>query len=255
MSHEPTGVLELVNVTKRYGGLAAVAGISLTILEGARHGIIGPNGAGKTTLFKLISGEVPLSHGSIRLFGHDITRMPPYRRAALRLGRTYQITNVFQQLTVEENGLLAVQGNMTRKFDMFGRRETAAMRARVADALAQVGLAGQAQTRVRELGYGQQRQLELALVLASDPRVILLDEPAAGLSPAERSVISDLVRALPADLTVVLIEHDMDLALKLVSQVTCMHNGECIAQGTPDEIRRNTLVQSVYLGDVTIRHA
>ncbi len=240
--------LELVALTKRFGGLVAVRNVSLRVAPGERRAIIGPNGAGKTTLFRMISGEVPLTSGRIMLSGLDISRVSAPRRVKLGLGRTYQITNVFPRLTLEENVYLALQGLERRKFDMLGRQATAQMRARTREVLAQLHLAQVAARPVSEIGYGQQRQLELALALVGDPKVLLLDEPAAGLSAAERSVMAGIVRELPSHLTLVLIEHDMDLALKLVDSVSVLHNGELIAEDTPADIQHNQLVQSIYLG-------
>jgi branched-chain amino acid transport system ATP-binding protein len=244
----PTPALELSEITKRYGGLTAVNGVSLSIAPGERRAIIGPNGAGKTTLFKLISGEVRLTHGSIRLFGREISHVSAPQRVKLGLGRTYQITNVFPGLSVEQNVFLALQGQISRKFDVFGPQSTARMRTRTREVLDQLHLGNDAPRPVREIGYGQQRQLELALALVGDPKVLLLDEPAAGLSSVERGVMSSLVSSLPRDLTVVLIEHDMDVALKLVDTVSVLNNGELLAEGSPADIQKNETVQAIYLG-------
>lgn len=241
--------LELDNVSKSFGALHAVDGVSFRVAVGERRAVIGPNGAGKTTVFNLISGELSVSSGSVALFGRDITRMPPYRRVALRLGRTYQITNVFLGLSVEENLLLAAQGLAGSKFDLFSPLPSKGeVRDRVSEALDATELAAKASLVARELSYGEQRQLELGLALATKPRVLMLDEPAAGLSAAERVHIGELVRGLPKTLTIVLIEHDMDLALGLVDSVTCLHFGRVIAEGEPEEIRKNPTVQEVYLG-------
>ncbi len=246
---DPALALQLENLSKAFGALRAVDGVSLGVPAGQRRAIIGPNGAGKTTVFNLISGELPPSGGRILLFGQDVTRMPPFRRVALRLGRTYQITNVFQGLTVEENVLLAAQGLSKTKFTLFGALPSSGpVRAAVVRAMEATGLAEKAHVPARELSYGEQRQLELALALATDPKVLMLDEPAAGLSATERTRIAALIRSLPSTLTVVLIEHDMDLALGLVDMVTCLHFGEVIAEGSPDAIRENPTVQEIYLG-------
>ncbi len=246
--------LELSDVTKHFSGLVAVNGVTLSVATGERRAIIGPNGAGKTTLFKMISGEVGLTRGSIRLFGQDITRVPAGRRVKLGLGRTYQITNIFPRLTLEENVFLALQGQGARKFDMMGAHATELMRVRTREILARLNLSAEARRQAGEIGYGQQRQLELALALSVDPKVLLLDEPAAGLSSAERGVMADIVRSLPRELTVVLIEHDMDLALKLVDSVSVLHNGELIAEDTPADIQRNQIVQDIYLGALDGAH-
>jgi branched-chain amino acid transport system ATP-binding protein len=242
--------LALIDVTKRYGGLTAVNGVTLSIATSERRAIIGPNGAGKTTLFRMISGEVSLTRGRITLFGHDISRVSAPDRVKLGLGRTYQITNIFPRLSAEENVFLALQGLARRKFDMFGPHATEHMRTRAREILESLHLDTVATQQARELGYGQQRQLELALALASNPKVLLLDEPAAGLSSVERGVMANLVRALPRELTIVLIEHDMDLALRLVDSVSVLHNGELIAEDTPADIQNNQLVQTLYLGEL-----
>jgi branched-chain amino acid transport system ATP-binding protein len=246
--------LVLTNITKYYGGLAALTDVNLSIAVGERRALIGPNGAGKTTLFKLISGEERPTRGGIRLFGTDVTGLSAHKRIKLGLGRTYQITNVFPQLTVEQNILLAMQGLSWRKFNMWSSESTAAMRKLVNEVLERLHLFDSAQWRASELSYGQQRQLELALAIVEKPAVMLLDEPAAGLSSAERAIIADLVQSLPRTLTIVLIEHDMDLTLKLVDSVSCLHNGVVIAEDTPDAIQQNELVQSIYLGDLASHH-
>jgi branched-chain amino acid transport system ATP-binding protein len=244
-----TAVLQLDGVTRRYGGVCAVDDVSLAVAEGERHAVIGPNGAGKTTLFKLISRLESCSDGRIRVFGRDVTRMAPHRVAHLGLARTYQITQVFGALSVLENVLLAVQGTRASKFRML--RPALGQRSLVAKAretLDRVGLGHRLERSAAELGHGEQRQLELGLALASDPKLLLLDEPAAGLSGADRATIRDLVGGLPDDVTVLLIEHDMELALGLADRVTCLHNGALVAQGTPDEIRADERVKDIYLG-------
>jgi len=219
------------------------------VREGERRAIIGPNGAGKTTLFNAIAGEVPVSAGSVRFAGRDVTRLRTHRRAALGMGRTYQITNLFAALTVEENVRLAVQSLGARKFSLLGRGTPKGADAeRVEAALATSGLAARRRDPTRTLSYGEQRQLEFALALASNPALLLLDEPAAGLSAAERLVMAETISALPRTLTLVLIEHDIDLALRLVDHVTCMYNGTVLVEGSPDAIRANARVQEVYLG-------
>jgi len=244
-----TAVLQLDGVTRRYGGVCAVDDVTLEVAGGERHVVIGPNGAGKTTLFKLISRLESVSDGRIRVFDRDVTRMAPYRVAHLGLARTYQITQVFGALSVLENVLLAVQGPLRSKFRML--RPALGQRALVAKAretLDRVGLGHRIDRLAAELGHGEQRQLELGLALASDPKLLLLDEPAAGLSGADRTTIRDLVRGLPEDVTVLLIEHDMELALGLADRVTCLHNGALVAQGTPDEIKADERVKDIYLG-------
>jgi branched-chain amino acid transport system ATP-binding protein len=241
--------LELRSVSKAFGGLHAVDGVALTVRPGERRALIGPNGAGKTTLFNLISGELPVTEGTITLFGRDVTRAAPHRRAALGLARTFQITNVFPSLTVLENCLLAVQALSPVKFAMhrpltgYGAQE-----ARARATLEAVGLGGRAGAAVKHLSHGEQRQLEIALALAGRPRVLLLDEPTAGLSPAESQLMADLVKRLDPAITVLLIEHDMDIALEIVRHVTVLHYGRVIADGTRDEVKANPLVREIYLG-------
>jgi branched-chain amino acid transport system ATP-binding protein len=244
-----TGVLSLEGVTRRYGGVCAVDDVSLDVAGGERHVVIGPNGAGKTTLFKLVSRLEPCSAGRIRLFGRDVSRTPPHRVAHMGLARTFQITQVFPALTVLENALLAVQGPRRSKFRML--RPALGQRALVDKArsvLDRVGLGGSEERLAGELGHGRQRQLELGLALASDPKLLLLDEPAAGLSGSDRGIIRELIGGLPGDITVLLIEHDMELALGLADRVTCLHNGAKVAEGTPDEIKADERVQDIYLG-------
>lgn len=241
--------LVLEHVSKDFGGLRAVDGVSLRVEPGERRAIIGPNGAGKTTLFNLISGELPLTAGRIYLFDQHITDLPPHRRIGLGLGRTYQITNIFLGLTVEQNVLLAAQGLSRVKYALHRRRaRDGQVRDKVLNVLEDLNLARIRDVPAGELSHGEQRQLELALALAGDPQVLLLDEPAAGLAAGERAQMAELIRNLPRDLTVVLIEHDMDLALGLVDWVTCLHFGRVIAEDEPDRIRENEMVQEVYLG-------
>jgi branched-chain amino acid transport system ATP-binding protein len=243
-------LLRLERVTVAYGALRAVDGVSLLVGAGERRAIIGPNGAGKTTLFNAIAGEVPCSGGRIELQGHDITRLPVHRRAALGLGRTYQITNLFGALTVEQNVRLALRGQGRRKFSLFGRDgpHDAEEQSAIERALAVAGIEKRRDAVTRTLSYGEQRQLELALALAGRPRLLLLDEPAAGLSAAERARMARIIRDLPADLSMVLIEHDIELALGLTDHVTCLHFGQVLTEGSPDAIRNDEKVQEVYLG-------
>ncbi len=224
-------------------------GVDLTVRRGERRAIIGPNGAGKTTLFNLISGELGVSSGAIHLFDRDITDLPPHRRAALGLARTFQITNLFPSLSVLENGLLAVQGLTRAKFAMLrplGRFPR--LRERALAAVRAVGLESRAETTVKNLSHGEQRQLEIALALAGQPRVLLLDEPTAGLSPAESQLMADLLQRLDPAMTVLIIEHDMDIALQIALHVTVLHYGRVIADGPREEIKADPLVREIYLG-------
>ncbi len=242
-------VLRLREVSRHYGGIRAVNEVSFDVAQGERRAVIGPNGAGKTTLFKMISREEPTTKGSVEFLGHDITRTPAHRVARLGLSRTYQITRVFPSLSVLENVVLACQGLRRGSFQMFnsamGRKSIVDQ---AEEAIDTVGLRRGAKTPASELGHGEQRQLELGIALAQEPKLLLLDEPAAGLSAAERGLMRDLVRGLPPEMTVLLIEHDMELALGLADYVTCLHNGSQVAEGTPDEIRNNERVRDIYLG-------
>jgi branched-chain amino acid transport system ATP-binding protein len=250
----PDPVLILSDVVVAFDALRAVDRVSLTVPSGQRRAVIGPNGAGKTTLFNAVTGMLPPTAGRIVFDGQDITRLPPHRRARLGISRTFQITNLFPTLSVAETMVLALRGLTPRKFSLFGRPDTDASEAgRIAAALQASRIADRAGVVVKELSYGEQRQLEIAIALATRPRMLLLDEPAAGLSPAERSIVGDIIRGLPPDLTVVLIEHDMDLALGLVDYVTCLHEGRVLIEATPQAIRHDAVVQEVYLGKP--RHA
>jgi branched-chain amino acid transport system ATP-binding protein len=230
-------------VSKTFGGLLAVDGVALALRAGERRALIGPNGAGKTTLFNLISGELPPSSGTITLFGLDVTRAAAHRRAALGLARTFQITNVFPSLTVLENCLLAVQAlspvklAMHRPLSRYGD-----LHARARAVLEAVG------ATANHLSHGEQRQLEIALALAGRPRLLLLDEPTAGLSPAESQMMAGLIKGLDPAMTVLVIEHDMDIALEIVQHVTVLHYGRVIADGTREAVKADPLVREIYLG-------
>jgi branched-chain amino acid transport system ATP-binding protein len=226
-----------------------VDGVDLAVQPGERRAIIGPNGAGKTTLFNLISGELGVSSGAIHLFDRDITGLPPHRRAALGLARTFQITNLFPSLSALENGLLAVQALTRTKFAMLRPLERfTRLKERALAALRAVGLEDRAATTVRNLSHGEQRQLEIALALAGQPRVLLLDEPTAGLSPGESQLMADLLRGLDPAMTVLIIEHDMDIALQIALHVTVLHYGRVIADGPREAVKADPLVREIYLG-------
>ena len=241
-------VLNVDNVTVRFAGVTAVDRVSLTVQSGERWAVIGPNGAGKTTLFRTVSGEVRPTEGRIELFGEDMSTAPPYRKAQQGVGRTYQVTELFQALTVEDNLVIASQAVTPARFTFWKPvKVTGSLDETVTTALEAVGLTNERQTQVSQLSHGEQRQLEIAMALASSPKLLLLDEPAAGLSAAERKTMKALVEGLPRDLSIILIEHDMSIALDLVERVLVLDNGEMIANGTPDEIRNDQRVQDVYL--------
>ena len=247
-------LLKLDDLGVQFGGLKAVEGVSLSIPLGQRRAIIGPNGAGKTTLFNAIAGLVRPSTGRISFNGADITDRPVHVRARLGLGRTFQITNLFARLSVDENLRLALRGPTPGKFALFAEdRVNQAQMELQERALDVCRMRHRRATIVASLSYGEQRQLELAMALAAQPRLLLLDEPAAGLSPSERDIVATIIADLPRDLTLVLIEHDMDLVLSLVDHVTCLNNGRLLAEGSPDMIRADPEVRRVYLG--TPHHA
>ena len=241
--------VEIADVVKEFGGLRAVDRVSLSVPAGERRVLIGPNGAGKTTLFHCITGTLAPTAGRVALFGRDVTRLPEHRRTALGMGRTFQISNVIAELTCLENLLLATVGTDRRKWVLHRPMSAFAdVRERARAGLQLVGLAHRGDETVRRLSYGERRQLELALALASRPRVLFLDEPCAGLSPSERVRISKLIADLPRDLTVLMIEHDMDVALGLADRVTVLHQGRVILDAAPREVQTNAEVREVYFG-------
>jgi branched-chain amino acid transport system ATP-binding protein len=243
--------VEVENLAKVFGGVRAVDGVTLRVAPGERRALIGPNGAGKTTLFHCVTGTQWASSGHVRLFGRDVTHLPEYRRTELGMGRTFQITNVFTDLSLAENLALSIVGTDRRKW-IFHRSLEAfpAIREQALVGLDAVGLKDRADQPVKQLSYGERRQLELALALNTSPKVLFLDEPCAGLSPSERARIFNMVRALARDITVVLIEHDMDVALGLADHVTVMHRGRVMAEGTPEHVQANPEVRDVYFGHV-----
>ncbi len=246
-----SSAIEVDQLTKDFGGLRAVDSVSLRVAAGERRVLIGPNGAGKTTLFHCVTGTLRPSAGHVWLFGRDVTRVPEHRRTALGMGRTFQMSNVFADLSLLENLALAVLGTDRRKWVMHrpvGTFDHVGARAR--QGLELVGLAHRQHDAARLLSYGERRQLELALALSGDPRVLFLDEPCAGLSPGERQQISRMIGALPREITVLMIEHDMDVALGLADRVTVLHRGRVILDGTPGEVQRNPEVREVYFGHV-----
>jgi branched-chain amino acid transport system ATP-binding protein len=242
-------MLSVSGLTKRFGGLVAVDGVGFEVPRGRVVSIVGPNGAGKTTLFNLISGALPLTTGRISWFGRDVTSAPAHRRAALGLSRTFQITNLFPDLTVLENCLLAVQAHSRTRFAMLRPvSHYAALQERARMTLASLALESLGDAVVRNLSHGEQRQLEIALALAGRPRVLLLDEPTAGLSPAESRLMAGLLRGLDPSITVLMIEHDMDIALELSQMVTVLHYGRVIADGPRERVKADPQVKEIYLG-------
>jgi branched-chain amino acid transport system ATP-binding protein len=241
--------LNLQGLSKAFGGLKAVDKVALSVTPGERRALIGPNGAGKTTLFNLISGDLAPTAGRITLFGKDVTDLPPHRRAALGLARTYQITNLFPSLTVLDNLLLAVQALERTKLVLLKPITSYAhLYERARAALSSVGLGEKETEVVKNLSHGEQRQMEIAMALAGRPRLLLLDEPAAGLSPAESRMMTELLKRLNSGITLIVIEHDMDVAFALTDRVTVLHNGAVVADGSRDDVKANSLVREIYLG-------
>ena len=241
--------LVLESISRHFGGLKAVDNVSLTVAPGARHALIGPNGAGKTTLFNLISGELTPTTGRIALFGTDATRLAPHKRAALGLARTFQITKLFPQLTVLENVLLACEALDRRKLSMH-RALTAYpdLKQRADELIERFGLSALSGETAANLSYGDQRKLEVALSMAGRPRLLLLDEPMAGLSAGESRTMQNLLEQLDPGIAVLLIEHDMDVAFTFAQRVTVLHHGRVLTDGHRDEVSANPDVQQIYLG-------
>jgi branched-chain amino acid transport system ATP-binding protein len=247
-------VLEVSGVSKRFGSLAAVRDVSLAVGKGELRAIIGPNGAGKTTFFNLISGLFPPSTGTIVFDGLDITALPAHRRVAAGIARTFQITEIFPELTVFEN--VRISTELTAGFRLrpwISRAERMWVRGRVDETLALTGLGDKGDRRVGELSHGDQRVAEIAMALALRPRLLLLDEPTAGMGDQETDEITQLIRRLHggSDLTIVLIEHDMRVVFNLADRITVLDRGSLLAEGAPQEIASNEAVQAAYLGDAT----
>jgi branched-chain amino acid transport system ATP-binding protein len=242
-------VLELQNICKSFGGLRAVQDVSLRIMPGDRKAIIGPNGAGKTTLFNLITGIFSVTSGQVLLFGRDVTAWPSHRRTALGMARTFQVTHLFPRLTVLDNVLLAIQGLRKSKFVMWRLMSSyREMYEKACELLDRAAFLDRKDTQVRFLSHGEQRQLEIVLGLASDPKVLLLDEPAAGLSSGESTEMSKFLLGLDRSLAILLIEHDMDVVFNVADEISVLHFGKVLETGTPEQIHASTQVQNIYLG-------
>ena len=242
-------VLKLSRLSKSFGGLNALRGVDLELLAGERKAIIGPNGAGKTTLFNVITGILPATSGQVLLFGKDVTGWPSQRRAALGIARTFQITSLFPKLTVLDNLLLALTGLQRTKFVAWRPLSTYRHLYDKADALLEAAeFSDRRSVEVRHLSHGEQRQLEIVLGLAGDPKILLLDEPAAGLSSGESRLMAEFLMRLDRRVAILLIEHDMDVVFGVAEHVAVLHFGEILEAGAAEAIRRSDRVRSIYLG-------
>lgn len=245
-------ILEGRGLAKHFGGLRAVDGVDIAIRAGAFHSIIGPNGAGKTTLFNLLSGTLKPTAGRVLLRGQDITGVPLHRMARLGLGRSFQITNVFPNLTVLENVRLAAQALGAHTFNFWRSADTLTEHVdKALTAIRRVGLQGKEGALAAALPHGDKRKLELAIILAADPQVLLLDEPTAGMASEQVPQFLDLIHSIRAEgqKTIVLVEHNMNIVLNVSEQITVMHQGRLLAEGTPADIRQNPAVRKAYLGE------
>jgi len=243
-----TALLELHGVSRRFGELRAVDDVTLTVAEGARHALIGPNGAGKSTLFNLVGGALRPGTGTIRYAGQDITGLPEWRRARLGIARTFQHSSLLLSCTVLDNVLVGVQRNVAARLWPLRGSRRGALQSRCREALAVAGLAGREAHAAGALSHGERRQLELAMALAVRPGLLLLDEPAAGMSPAETAALTTLLADLPREVTVLLIEHDLDVVFGFAGTVSVLHLGRVLVTGTPDEVRAHDRVREAYLG-------
>jgi branched-chain amino acid transport system ATP-binding protein len=251
-------LLEIAGLTKRFGGIVASDDLTLAVEEGELHAVIGPNGAGKTTLIAQLTGDIRANSGAIRFAGRDITAVPAYRRSALGLARSFQVTSLFPDFTALDNAALAVQAHAGHSFRFWrNARRDPHLREPARAALQRVGLAERADVLASRLSHGEQRQLEFAMALATSPRMLLLDEPMAGMGPEESARMVAMLRALKRELTILLVEHDMTAVFALADRITVLVYGRVIASGAPEEVRRNAEVRRAYLGEqeATARHA
>jgi len=240
--------LKIKSLKKAFGGLPAINGVSLEVAAGERRLIIGPNGAGKTTLFNLVTGDLAADSGEILLFDERMTRLATHRRVHRGLARTYQIITLFPKDSLEHNIVLSLLGLSKARWNFFARFEKSALYGEARKILARVGLEALAGRPLSEVSYGEKRRVEIAMALAQKPRVLLLDEPLAGLSREERAAVKELIAAIPRDVTVVMIEHDMDTALDMAERITVLHYGSVIVEGTRAEVVADPKTKEVYLG-------
>jgi branched-chain amino acid transport system ATP-binding protein len=241
-------VIRLRDLSKSFAGVHAVADVDLEVAAGERRAVLGPNGAGKTTLFNLIAGNERPSDGSVELFGRDMTFEPAWTRVRMGVARTFQTSRVLGGLTVEDNLYLAALGARGGRLRIYRAGRDRSLREIARATADKVGLTDRLDALARDLSHGEQRQLEVGLAVAAEPRLMLLDEPASGLSRAERQRLTELLLAFDPNVTLVIIEHDMDVALTVAGRVTIMHQGRIVTEGTPDEIRADQRVRDIYLG-------
>jgi len=245
-----TAALQLKGLKKAFGGLPATNDVSLEVMQGERRLLIGPNGAGKTTLFNLVTGDLRADAGAIHLFGEDVSRLPPHQRAHLGLARTYQIIKLFPKDSLEHNVVLSLLGLSKARWNSFrSLLSEAELHREARRVLELVGLEQRAGRPISEVSYGEKRRVEIAMALAQQPRLLLLDEPLAGLSREERSAVKNLISGISREVTVIMIEHDMDTALDLADRVTVLHYGKIIVEGTRGEVVANPKTREVYLGN------
>jgi branched-chain amino acid transport system ATP-binding protein len=248
-------LLQVEHLAKRFGGIVATDDVVLNVVEGELHAVIGPNGAGKTTLMAQLSGQLTPDFGRVRFAGNDITRLPVYRRSALGLARSFQITSLFLDFSVLDNVALAVQAHAGHSFRFWrDARSEAELREPARAALDRVGLGARADVAASALSHGEHRQLELAMALVGRPRLLLLDEPMAGLGPEESARMVAMLRALKSEVTILLIEHDMEAVFALADRITVLVYGRVIASGAPADIRANAQVREAYLGEQEAAH-
>jgi len=241
--------LRVEHLSKNFGGVQALQDVSFSVEAGGKLAIIGPNGAGKTTLFNVLNGQLSATAGRIHLFGQEITTMATHRRAHLGQARSFQLTSLFPNLTVLDNTLLAIQGTKPSRFQMF-RPITAykPLFVKAEELLESMALWEKRDDPVQAISYGEQRKMEIALSLASEPRLLLLDEPSSGLTAAESADVTDMIRNLGPDITVLVVAHDMDLVFGLADRIMVLHYGQIIAEGTPEEIQADSKVKEIYMG-------
>jgi branched-chain amino acid transport system ATP-binding protein len=244
-----TAALELRGLRKSFGGIAVTQDVSLSVQPGERRLIIGPNGAGKTTLFNQVAGEIASDGGSIHIFGQDVTRLPVRRRAHLGVSRTYQVITLFGRDTLLHNVVLGILGVDSRRFEALRSLVSErSLHEQALKVLERVGLAQRANALAGEISYGEQRRVEIAVALAQKPRLLLLDEPLAGLSPDERVIVRDLIAGIPRETTIVMIEHDMDMALAFAEKISLLHYGQLIVEGDRETVVAHPRTREVYLG-------